>query len=115
MNAPKGFRTCLFSCIVALALPPGAAKANPPVPRDGQHDFDFEIGTGKTHLSRRLHPLTGSNHWVPVEPQLREQRQRYLEPTDDRRIVFSADGGKTWETNWIATDTRLKEGPDKAR
>jgi hypothetical protein len=28
--------------------------------RDGQHDFDFEMGTWKTHLSRRLHPLTGS-------------------------------------------------------
>jgi hypothetical protein len=29
--------------------------------------------------------------------------------------AFSDDGGKTWETNWIATDTRVKEGPDKAR
>jgi hypothetical protein len=28
--------------------------------RDGQHDFDFEIGTWKTHLSRLQHPLTGS-------------------------------------------------------
>jgi hypothetical protein len=22
--------------------------------------------------------------------------------------AFSADGGKTWEVNWIATDSRLK-------
>ena len=29
--------------------------------------------------------------------------------------AFSDDGGKTWETNWIATDTRLKEGPAKAQ
>src|SRR5436305_4578906 len=35
--------------------------------RDGQHDFDFEIGTWKTHLSRRLHPLTGSNTWVEMD------------------------------------------------
>jgi hypothetical protein len=35
--------------------------------RDGQHDFDFAIGTWKTHLSRRLHPLTGSTTWVEYE------------------------------------------------
>jgi hypothetical protein len=29
--------------------------------------------------------------------------------------AFSDDGGKTWETNWIATDTRLKEGSAKAQ
>ena len=35
-----------------------------PIERDGQHDFDFEIGAWKTHLSRLLHPLTGSTTWV---------------------------------------------------
>ena len=35
--------------------------------RDGQHDFDFEIGTWKTHLRRLLHPLTGSNAWEEYE------------------------------------------------
>ncbi len=35
--------------------------------RDGQHDFDFEIGTWKSHLSRRLHPLTGSTAWVEYD------------------------------------------------
>src|SRR5882762_4835620 len=35
--------------------------------RDGQHDFDFEIGTWKTHLRRLVHPLTGSNTWVEYD------------------------------------------------
>jgi hypothetical protein len=156
--------------------------------RDGQHDFDFEIGTWKTHLRRLLHPLTGSTTWVEYEgttvvrkvwsgranlveleadgpaghfeglslrlynPQSRQWSLNFAssnggtmsQPTiggfkDGRgeffdqetfngraifvRFVisditpnscrfeqaFSDDGGKTWEVNWIATDTRVKE------
>jgi len=29
--------------------------------------------------------------------------------------AFSDDGGKTWEVNWIARDTRVQDKPDKAR
>jgi hypothetical protein len=36
----------------------------PSVPRDGQHDFDFEIGRWRTHLRRLLRPLSGSSTWV---------------------------------------------------
>jgi hypothetical protein len=32
--------------------------------RDGQHDFDFELGSWEIHLQKRLRPLTGSNDWV---------------------------------------------------
>lgn len=32
--------------------------------RDGQHDFDFEIGTWTTRLSRLVGPLTGSTEWI---------------------------------------------------
>jgi hypothetical protein len=35
--------------------------------RDGQRDFDFELGSWKIHLKRRLHPLTGSNAWVEFD------------------------------------------------
>jgi hypothetical protein len=35
--------------------------------RDGQHDFDFEVGSWKIHLKRRLKPLTGSNTWSEFE------------------------------------------------
>jgi hypothetical protein len=35
--------------------------------RDGQHDFDFNIGTWRTHIRRLLHPLTGSNEWVDLD------------------------------------------------
>lgn len=34
--------------------------------RDGQHDFDFNIGTWKTHIRRLVHPLTGSDDWVDL-------------------------------------------------
>lgn len=34
--------------------------------RDGQHDFDFNIGTWQTHIRRLVHPLTGSNEWVDL-------------------------------------------------
>jgi hypothetical protein len=35
--------------------------------RDGRHDFDFEMGSWKIHLKRRLHPLTGSTTWVEFD------------------------------------------------
>jgi len=33
----------------------------------GQHDFDFELGSWKIHLKRRLNPLTGSDKWVEFD------------------------------------------------
>jgi hypothetical protein len=37
------------------------------VERDGQHDFDWAVGSWKIHLKRLLHPLTGSNQWVEFD------------------------------------------------
>jgi len=155
--------------------------------RDGQHDFDFEIGTWKTHLRRLLRPLTGSTTWVEYEgttvvrkvwngranlvelvadgsaghfeglnlrlynPESRQwslnfanssggtlgvptigefkngRGEFYDQETLNGRAIFvrfvisditpnscrfeqafSDDGGKTWEVNWIAVDTRVK-------
>jgi hypothetical protein len=34
---------------------------------NGQNDFDFNIGTWKTHVSRLQHPLTSSTTWVEYD------------------------------------------------
>src|ERR1044071_1407165 len=35
--------------------------------RDGQHDFDFEIGSWKIHLKKLEKPLTGSTKWIEFD------------------------------------------------
>ena len=200
MNAPGHLRTYLFLCILIVAPQPlqgiaqqrsDASRTSPqtvPSKRDGQHDFDFELGTWKTRLSRRLRPLTGSNTWVEYEgttvvrkvldgranlvelevggpagrieglslrlynPESRQwslnfsnsaggtlsepvfgefkngRGEFYGQETLNGRVIFvrfvisditpnscrfeqafSDDGGKTWEVNWVALDTRVKD------
>jgi hypothetical protein len=65
---------CTPSPAAAIASPAIAPPAGPttstagaPADRDGQHDFDFEIGSWKTHLRRLQHPLTGSQSWVELD------------------------------------------------
>jgi len=193
----KGIRLAFLICsfLVAVQAQPGLAQQNagtsaaPPATADGQHDFDFEIGTWKTHVRRLVHPLTGSTTWVEYEgttvvrkiwsgrtnlaelevdgpaghieglslrlynPQSRQwslnfansndgiltqptigefndgRGEFYDQETLNGRAIFvrfvisditsdscrseqafSADGGKTWEVNWVATDTRMKDG-----
>jgi hypothetical protein len=159
---------------------------------DGQHDFDFNIGTWKTHQSRLMHPLTGSHTWVeydgtdmirkiwggranmgeietngpaghlellslrlynaqahqwsfnvansttgtlspPAIGEFKNGRAEFVdqEPYNGRTILvrfsvfditpnscrfeqaFSDDGGKTWEVNFIVTETRVTDQSDK--
>lgn len=178
-----------FQASAQTADAPGANPTRAAAARDGQHDFDFEIGTWKTHLSRLLHPLTGSTTWVQLDgtsvvrkiwngranlveldvdgptghiealslrlydPQAHQwslnfansaggtlgqptigafkdgRGEFYDQETFNGRTIlvrnvwsnitptschfeqaFSDDGGKTWEVNWIATDTRVHGG-----
>jgi hypothetical protein len=152
---------------------------------DGQHDFDFEIGSWTTDLSRLVSPLSGSTEWAeyrgtsevraiwdgaanlveldvtgptgriqalslrlydpgsrtwslhvasvhgggispPMVGHFAEGRGEFhsAEELDGRPILvrfvisditptscrfeqaFSDDGGASWQTNWIAVDTR---------
>jgi hypothetical protein len=66
----------LFVCsLAAMPLPGFAQQSQEPYPaaapvtepRDGQNDFDWEIGSWRTRLSRRLRPLTGSTTWAEYE------------------------------------------------
>ncbi len=187
MNALNHLRACLLLLGLLVALHPLPSSAQSSKERDGQHDFDFEIGTWKTHLSRLLHPLAGSTTWAEYEgttvvrkvwdgranlvefeadgpaghiealslrlynPQSRQWSLNFAnsksgalsQPTigefkngrgeffdqesfNGRAILvrfvisdispnscrfeqaFSEDGGKIWEVNWIATDTRVQ-------
>jgi len=198
----KNFNIPGIGALVCAALLTGAAPAAEPgaaaapaagaapavaTPRDGQNDFDFDIGVWKTHLKRLMHPLTGSTTWVELDgttvvrkiwdgkanlaeletdaasghlqvislrlydPQARQwslntanvkvgtlgvptvgefkngRGEFYDQETFNGRTIlvrnvwsdisanscrfeqaFSEDGGKTWEVNWIAVDTRVK-------
>src|SRR4051812_14881608 len=57
-------RRLTLGALLALTLGPARADSHL---RDGSHDFDFEIGSWKTHLRRLQHPLTGSTTWVEYD------------------------------------------------
>jgi hypothetical protein len=70
MNPFKKIRTLLLasSLIVLFLSLQGLAQLNSDASktRDGQHDFDFNIGAWNTHIKRLQHPLTDSNTWVEL-------------------------------------------------
>ena len=68
------FALCALGCLLQIApaimqaAPAAQVAAQPPhpAPHDGQHDFDFNLGTWHTHIKRLEHPLGGSNVWVEM-------------------------------------------------
>jgi hypothetical protein len=74
MNAFRHWGLCTLAASLIATLQPSTGltqpKSSPSKPgrtsteRDGQHDFDWDIGTWKTHQRRLLHPLSGSTTWV---------------------------------------------------
>ena len=66
----------VLSPMAALAQSPGPRAAPPGESemRDGQHDFDFSIGTWKTHITRLQKPLSGSTTWLKMEGTKTERR-----------------------------------------
>jgi len=57
----------LLAVCAATPAAGGAATTVGAAPHDGQHDFDFLIGSWKIHLKRRIRPLSGSNEWVEFD------------------------------------------------
>ncbi|MEP6731524.1 MAG: hypothetical protein ABJE10_12830 [bacterium] len=171
----------------AFGIPPFADTGKAVPTHDGSHDFDFNVGTWRTHIQILQHPLSGSIAWTKMEgtvtirkiwdgqgqvediqadgpgghlagltvylynPQSKQWSQTFaskdsgiletpiigefkngrgelfgLDAVDGRRVLvrglwsaitpnshkfeqaYSADGGKTWETNFIGTLERLK-------
>jgi len=61
---------CLLSALMAVASAAASAAAAPGEAaqmRDGQHDFDWDIGSWKVHMKRLLHPLSGSTTWAEYD------------------------------------------------
>jgi hypothetical protein len=63
-----GIGVLAMSAAAAIVAARASAETAQPAQaaRDGQHDFDFNIGTWKTHIKRILDPLSGASHFVEL-------------------------------------------------
>lgn len=186
-----GIAIALF---LATASPATAQVTAQRDARDGQRDFDFNIGRWRTQLRRLDAPLTGSTRWIEYEgmsvvrpllggdanlveldvtgkegriegvllrlydPRARQWTMHYASRRGGqltaplvggfrngrgefygqevinggtilvRFVIFditpdsakfeqsySDDGGRTWEVNWLAVDTRVPDAPSSVR
>src|ERR1700738_1503792 len=61
LTLPAGLTWAQAAPATATEAPHAALQHN------GEHDFDFLVGSWKIHLKRRLRPLTGSTEWVEFD------------------------------------------------
>ena len=68
MRFSKQVAVCLLAGAIS-SLPAAADEPGQPSNpvRDGQHDFDFNVGVWKTHIRRILDPLSGSTKSIELD------------------------------------------------
>src|SRR5271156_5857062 len=104
-----------------IASPVQAAAPRSPAGRlrDGQHDFDFELGAWKIHLKKLVHPLTGSTTWVEfdgtsVTRKIWDGRSQIEEFETDNPTSGHIEGmtlrlynpaAHQWNLNWATSKT----------
>jgi len=105
-----------------LISPPAtlaAVQNSAGAPRDGSHDFDFEIGSWKIHLKKLVHPLTGSTTWVEadgtsVTRKVWDGRSQLEEFETDGPVLGHVEGmtlrlynpdAHQWNLNWATSKT----------
>lgn len=77
MKALRSIGTYILLCAIGFlwsslpasteTAPTATAAQQAGTLHDGQHDFDFNLGTWKTHIRRLMNPLTGSTTWVELD------------------------------------------------
>jgi len=63
----RPFLTLCLALTITAGLPAAAVHAADAAPRDGSHDFDFNVGKWRTHIRRVLDPLSGGAHSVTLD------------------------------------------------
>ena len=67
MRSAKFFGSAVVVFACATSIHPAVADPAPAQgERDGSHDFEFGAGSWKTHIKRRVHPLSGSNEFIEL-------------------------------------------------
>lgn len=89
---PATARAATDSSVVATAGTHSATAQASGEERDGQHDFDFLIGTWKVHLKQLRNPLAGEPHWVEMDG-INTTRAMWNGKANYDEVVFDAPSG----------------------